>query len=77
MERSEFVGTTYVTGTSAYAGPFGAFTALSASVLNTATVWDDLSGTAVASMPVPAGVTIYGTIRSLTLTSGSGLAYRI
>ena len=77
MERSEFVGTAYITGTSAFVGPFGAFTALTASVLNTATDWPDLSGTAVASMPVPAGVTIYGSIRSLTLTSGSGLAYRI
>ena len=77
MQRSEYVGTTYVTGTSAYAGPFGAYTALTATVINTATVWDDLSGAAVASMPVPAGVTIYGRIRTLQLTSGSGLAYRI
>ena len=77
MERSEYVGTTYVTGTSAFVGPFGAYTALTASVINTATVWDDLSGTAVSAMPVPAGVTIYGRIRTLQLTSGSGLAYRI
>jgi hypothetical protein len=61
VKRSDFVGVTYVTGTSAYAGPFGAFTALTASVFNTATVFSDLSGTAVASMPVPAGTTIYGT----------------
>jgi hypothetical protein len=77
MERSEYVGTTYVTGTSAFVGPFGAYTALTASVINTATVWNDLSGTAVASMPVPAGVTVYGHIGSLKLSSGSGLAYRI
>jgi hypothetical protein len=77
MERSDYVGTTYITGTAAFSGPFGAFTALTAAVINTATVWDDLSGTAVASMPVPAGVTIYGRIRTLQLTSGSGVAYRI
>jgi hypothetical protein len=77
MQRSDFVGTAYITGTSAFVGPFGAFTALTASVINTATTWSDLSGTAVASMPVPAGVTVYGTIQSLTLSSGSGVAYRI
>jgi hypothetical protein len=77
MERSDYVGTTYVTGTTAYQGPFGAFTALTASVIDTATVWPDLSGTAVASMPVPVGTTIYGNIRTLQLTSGSGVAYRI
>jgi hypothetical protein len=77
MERSEFVGVTYVTGTTVYTGPFGAYTALTATVLDTATVWNDLSGTAVASMPVPAGVTVYGHIGSLKLSSGSGLAYPI
>jgi hypothetical protein len=77
VKRSDFVGVTYVTGTSAYAGPFGAFTALTASVFDGATVFNDLSGTAVASMPVPAGTTIYGWIQSLKLSSGSGLAYRI
>jgi hypothetical protein len=77
MERSECVGVTYVTGTTAVTGPFGAYTALTATVLDTATVWDDLSGTAVASMPVPTGVTVYGHIGSLKLSSGSGLAYPI
>jgi hypothetical protein len=77
MKRSAYVGTAYITGTSAYQGPFGAFTALTESVINTATDWSDLSGTAVSGMPVPAGVTIFGNIRSITLSSGSGLAYRI
>jgi hypothetical protein len=77
MRRSDYVGVTYVTGTSAYSEPFGAFTALTASVLDAATVWNDLSGTAVASMPVPVGSTIHGHISSLKLASGSGLAYRV
>jgi hypothetical protein len=77
MQRSQYVGTCYITGTSAFVGPFGAFTALTASVFDGATVFNDLSGTAVASMPVPAGTTIHGHIGSLKLSSGSGLAYRI
>ena len=75
MERSNFNGSTYITGTSSVIGPFWAFTALQATVLAAGTVWPDLTGAAVGAMPVPAGTTIYGFIESIQLTSGSGIAY--
>jgi hypothetical protein len=75
MERSNFNGSTYITGTSSVVGPFWAVTALQATVLAAGTVWPDLTGAAVAAMPIPSGVTIYGFIESIQLTSGSVIAY--
>jgi ABC-type polysaccharide/polyol phosphate export permease len=75
MDRTNFNGSTYITGTSSVQGPFWAFTALQATVLAAGTVWGDLNGAPVAAMPIPAGVTVYGFIESIQLTSGSVIAY--
>jgi hypothetical protein len=75
MEREDIKGSIVITGTSLTTGPFWAITALQATVLAAGTVWGDLNGAPVAAMPIPAGVTVYGFIESIQLTSGSGIAY--
>lgn len=66
-------GSTYISGTSAVTGTFVAIQALADTVVSTMTS-TDIAGT-LTSVPIPAGVTIYGTITSITLTSGKVIAY--
>jgi hypothetical protein len=77
MERSDFLGAEYIDDTAAHAGKFGAITALAATVVSGDTVALDYSGNSIASMPIPAGTTIYGIFTSVKLTSGKVVAYKI
>lgn len=76
MERSEFLGAVYISGTDTVTGKFGAIQALEATVLASGTVSDDITGT-LTSLPIPVGTTIYGTFTAVKLTSGKVLAYRL
>jgi hypothetical protein len=77
MERSEYLGAEYIDDTAAHAGKFGAITALAAAVVSGDTVASDYTGNSIASMPIPAGTTIYGIFTSVKLTSGKVVAYKI
>ncbi len=77
MERSDFQGAEYIDDTTAHAGKFGAITAVAAAVLDGATVAADYTGNSIASMPIPAGTTIYGVFTSVKLTSGKVIAYKL
>ncbi len=77
MERSEFVGADYISGTTTFTGRYGAITAVAAAVLDAATVAADYGGDSLASLPIPAGTTIYGTFTTVKLTSGKVIAYKI
>jgi hypothetical protein len=67
-------GAEYVTDTNIRDGSFGAIQALSDTVFS-ALVAVNWTGT-TASLPLPAGVTIYGNFSSFTLFSGKVVAYR-
>ena len=77
MERSDFQGVEYISGTTAVTGKFGAITALAAAVLDATTVAADYTGDSIASMPIPVGTTIYGVFTNIKLTSGKVLAYKL
>jgi hypothetical protein len=77
MERSDFLGADYISGTTAFTGRYGAITALAATVLDGATVATDYSGDSIASLPIPVGTTIYGNFTTIKLTSGKVLAYKL
>jgi hypothetical protein len=65
-----------ITGTTEVTGKFGAIQALSATVVAAATTVSPgkLVGT-MAALPIPAGTTIFGNFTSITLTSGTVIAY--
>lgn len=67
-------GAVYENGTDAVSGNFGCITALEDSVFSalTATNW---AGDSTASIPLKAGVTIFGDFTGFTLTSGKVVAY--
>ena len=67
-------GAVYVSDTTQTNGNFGAIQAVADSVF-AALVSGNWTGT-TASIPVPAGVTIFGNFTSFTLTSGKVVAYR-
>jgi hypothetical protein len=77
MERSEFQGADYISGTTAFTGKYGAITAVAAAVLDTGTVAADYTGDALATMPIPVGTTIYGVFTTIKLSSGKVIAYKI
>jgi hypothetical protein len=77
MERSDFQGADYISGTTAFAGKYGAITAVAAAVLDGATVAADYTGDSLASLPIPAGTTIYGVFTNIKLTSGKVIAYKL
>lgn len=64
-------GSTYVNNTSAQSGSFKAITIVSNAVFSSIT--GNVSG--ITEATIPAGTTIYGVIKSFTLTSGSVIAY--
>lgn len=70
-ELSNFV---YIADTTKVDGRFVALLALEATVLASGTVCPS-SPSALTSMPIPAGTTIYGYFTSVKLTSGKVLAY--
>jgi len=67
-------GAVYESGTTAVTGNFGCITALEDSAFSslTATNW---TGDSTASLPLKAGVTIFGNFTGFTLTSGKVVAY--
>lgn len=67
-------GAEYVTDTTIRNGNFGAIQAVADSVF-TALVAGNWTGT-TTSLPLPAGVTIFGNFTSFTLTSGKVVAYK-
>ena len=67
-------GSVYITDTDAHAGSWMAVQAVAAAVIDPF-VADDVSGT-LTTVPIPAGVTIYGLFTSIKLTSGKVIAYR-
>ena len=77
MERSDFQGAEYIDDTTAHDGKFGAITAVAAAVISGDTVAADYTGNSIASMPIPAGTTIYGVFTSVKLTSGKIIAYKL
>ena len=67
-------GAVYVTDTTQTDGSFGAIQAVADAVFS-ALVAGNWTGT-TTSLPLPAGVTIFGNFTSFTLTSGKVIAYR-
>ena len=67
-------GAVYENGTDAVSGNFGCITALEDSVFSalTASNW---TGDSTASLPLKAGVTIFGRFTAFTLSSGKVVAY--
>ena len=67
-------GAVYENGTDAVTGNFGCITALEDSAFSslTATNW---TGDSTASLPLKAGVTIFGNFTGFTLSSGKVVAY--
>lgn len=75
-------GSTYITDTAVYTGNFGVIQALSATVIAylisaTSENGDTVMQGTLTSVPVPAGVCIYGHWLSFQLTSGKVLAYNV
>lgn len=74
LERSfGMAGGVYLADTTPATGAYGAVTALEDAVVASMTA-PDLGGT-LTNVPIPAGVTIYGTINAITLASGKAIAY--
>jgi len=67
-------GAVYENGTDAVTGNFGCITALEDSVFSSLTA-SNWAGDSTASLPLKAGVTIFGTFTGFTLTSGKVVAY--
>ena len=66
-------GGIYITDTDAHTGDFDAITALEVAVIATL-VSSTITGT-LTSVPLPAGVTIFGRFSSIDLASGKVIAY--
>lgn len=68
-------GATLTTDTTAVSGNFGAIQALEDSVFTSLTSenWD---GSSTASLPLKAGITIFGNFTAYQLTSGKVVAYK-
>ena len=72
-------GVIMIDDTDAHTGPFVAITALSAAVIDTSecdiSLLDGAGGSLPATIPIPAGTTIYGIFTSIELDSGDVIAY--
>ncbi len=67
------LGGIYITDTNAHTGDFDAITALETAVI-AELISSNITGT-LTSVPLPAGVTIYGRFSSVDLASGKVIAY--
>jgi hypothetical protein len=74
-DGSDLNGFEYINDTAAHAGRFSRIYATSAAVISTATV-AGATGNAFSAVPLAAGAYIDGQFRSITLTSGTVVAYR-
>ncbi len=68
-------GAVYTSDTNAVTGKFTAITAVAAAVFTSLTA-SDWTGNSTASIPLPAGMTIYGNFTGYTLASGKVIAYK-
>ena len=77
MEREDYRGARYITGTSATTdGPYIAIQAIAAATLAAGTTSEDVAGT-LTGLVIPAGFTIYGTFANVQLSGGSVIAYKM
>jgi len=72
----KYPGAEYISDTAAHAGRFGKVVALEDSVIATL-VAEDITGNALTAVVLKADCEICGVITSVTLTSGSVIAYRL
>jgi hypothetical protein len=72
----KYPGAEYISDTAAHTGRFGEVYALEDSVIATL-VAQDWTGNATTAVPLKAGDEIKGVFTSVTLTSGTVVAYRI
>lgn len=72
-------GCEYIGDTIAHTPPTGkyffAITALTAATVS-ALAGEKITGTAITTISIPAGVTIYGRFTSVTLSAGTAMAYK-
>ena len=71
-----YPGAEYISDTSAHAGRFGKICALEDTVIATL-VAEDYTGNTLTAVPLKATGEMYGIFTSVTLTSGTVVAYRI
>ena len=73
---SEYPGAEYIDDTVAHTGRFGEIVALEDSVIAALTAMD-YTGNALAAIPLKASCEMCGVFTSITLTSGTVIAYRL
>ena len=66
----------YIDDTAAHTGRFGKIVALEDSVINALSA-EDYTGNALSAVPLRASCELYGVFTSVTLTSGTVVAYRL
>ena len=71
-----YPGAEYVSDTAAHTGRFGKVVALEDSVIATLAA-EDITGNALSAVVLKANCEICGVIASVTLTSGSVIAYKL
>jgi hypothetical protein len=71
-----YPGAEYIDDTATHAGRFGKVVALEDSVIATL-VAEDITGNTLSAIPLKASCEICGVITSVTLTSGTVVAYKI
>lgn len=71
-----YPGAEYIDDTSAHTGRFGKIVALEDSVIASLSA-DDYTGNALSAIPFKASCELCGVFTSITLTSGTVVAYRL
>lgn len=71
-----YPGAEYISDTNAHTGRFGKICALEDSVI-ASLVAEDYTGNALTAVPLKATGELYGVFTSVTLTSGTVVAYRL
>ena len=71
-----YPGAEFIDDTSAHAGRFGKIVALEDSVIASLSA-EDYTGNALSAVPLKASCELYGVFTSVTLTSGTVVAYRL
>jgi hypothetical protein len=73
---SEYPGAEFIDDTAAHTGRFGEIVALEDSVIASLTALD-YTGNALTAIPIKASCEMCGVFTSITLTSGTVVAYKI
>ena len=73
---TDYPGAEFIDDTAAHTGRFGKIVALEDSVINTATAVN-YTGNTLSAIPFKASCEIEGVFTSITLTSGTVVAYKI